>query len=69
MMQTTKQEAAPDYIANWLHYLSQMTPAQLARWKSIIRSRVSLTVLAEAVDLVMRETARAQQQPSGHAAT
>jgi hypothetical protein len=36
-----------------------MNSAQLLRWQSIIKSRVSLTVLAEAVDVVMRETPHA----------
>lgn len=54
-----KPEAAsgtPDYTANWLQYLRLMTPEQLVRWRAIIKSRVSLTILAEAVDVVMRES-------------
>lgn len=55
----TQPGAQSDYIVNWLFYLTQMSPPQLARWRDIIKSRVSVTVLAEAVDVVMRE---AQQQ-------
>lgn len=55
----TQPGAPSDYIANWLLYLPQMSPQQLFRWKNIIKSRVSLTVLAEAVDIIMREGAQA----------
>jgi hypothetical protein len=58
-----KPKVPPDYITNWLAYLPKMAPMQLLRWRNIIKSRVSLTVLAEAVDLVMRET-RVAGQPS-----
>ncbi|HEX8503711.1 MAG TPA: hypothetical protein VF659_24210 [Pyrinomonadaceae bacterium] len=55
--QATKPEAPPNYIANWLYYLTTMTPAQLMRWRAIIKSRADLSALAEAVDLVVREAA------------
>jgi hypothetical protein len=53
----TQPGAPPDYLANWLYYLQRMTPEQLIRWRNIIKTRVDLTILAEAVDWVMRESA------------
>jgi Flp pilus assembly protein CpaB len=52
----TAPTSAVNYTANWLFYLQRMSPAQLQRWCAVIKSRVSITVLAEAVDVVMRES-------------
>jgi hypothetical protein len=54
---TTPQKTAPvNYATNWLFYLTRMSPAQLLSWQKIIKSRVDVGVLAEAVDVVMRQT-------------
>lgn len=66
---TSQPAAAPNNSTNWQLYLPTMTPQQLVRWRDIIKSRIDLAVLAEAVDIVMREAAaQAGQQPSGHVA-
>lgn len=51
-----KQEAAPNYIADWLRYLVNFTVPQFVRWQKIVAGRTDRSVLAEAVDVVMRET-------------
>jgi hypothetical protein len=44
-----------NYAANWLVYLVRMSPAQLIEWYRVIKSRVDVSVLAEAVDVTMRQ--------------
>jgi hypothetical protein len=44
-----------NYVANWLVYLVRMSPTQLIEWYRIIKSRVDVSALAEAVDVVMRQ--------------
>ncbi|MBC7929936.1 MAG: ParB N-terminal domain-containing protein [Rubrivivax sp.] len=43
-----------NYIAGWLYYLVRFTPQQFVRWQQIVKERTSTSVLAEAVDVVMR---------------
>lgn len=56
-MKPASQVARPkkaDYITDWLYHLPRMTPAQLLAWQRIVRRRVNINILAEAVDVVMR---------------
>ena len=50
-------DSPPNYLANWLYYLQRMTPEHLIRWRNIIKTRIDLAILAEAVDWVMTESA------------
>ncbi len=43
-----------DYAANWKYHLVRFSFDQFERWQKIVRKRTDTTVLAEAVDLVMR---------------
>ena len=45
-----------DYIKNWQRYRSEITAIQEKRFQQIVRGRTSASVLADAVDVVMRET-------------
>ncbi len=44
-----------DYVSNWKKYLVRLDSEQFERFKKIVRGRTETTVLAEAVDLVMRK--------------
>ncbi|MEO8650111.1 MAG: ParB/RepB/Spo0J family partition protein [Acidobacteriota bacterium] len=46
--------AASDYAANWKYYLVRFTGEQFTSFQEIVRGRTENTVLAEAVDVVMR---------------
>lgn len=52
-----RTERAPSYISGWLYYLVRFTPEQFVKWRMIVRGRTSVSVVSEAVDIVMRESA------------
>jgi hypothetical protein len=47
------------YVGDWLYYLVRFTPQQFVEWKAVVNGRTDRMVLAEAVDVVMRETVAA----------
>ena len=48
------------YVREWLYYLVNFTPQQFVMWQSIVKGRTDKTILAEAVEVVMVESERAQ---------
>lgn len=50
-----QKQFGSDYQANWKKYLVHFTTAEFEKFKSIVRGRSETSVLAEAVDCVMRE--------------
>ncbi len=47
----------PNYIVNWLYFLVRFSPRQFIQWQKIVNGRTAVSVLAEAVDVVMRGVA------------
>lgn len=45
-----------DYVGNWKSYLVNFTPEQFLHWRKVVKGRVETSVLAEAVDVVMRDS-------------
>ena len=58
---SSPKKAGPNYIADWLYYLVRFTPRQFVLWQQIVKGRVQVAVLSEAVDVVMRGVERAGQ--------
>lgn len=50
-----QKENGNDFKANWKKYLVHFTSEEFERWKAIVHGRTHTEVLAEAVDVVMRE--------------
>lgn len=61
----TAKEAAPNYFNDYLFYLVRFDVSQFLRFKQIVNQRSDRNTVAEAVDIVMRETNSAQTTPPG----
>ncbi|MGI8655426.1 MAG: ParB/RepB/Spo0J family partition protein [Pyrinomonadaceae bacterium] len=49
-----------DYVGNWKQYLVKFTAEQFLAWQRVVKGRIDTAILAEGVDVVMREAQRAR---------